>query len=335
MTMMTNWNWKEMRECIFPWALAQHDLVPKPHLHAYRNLAHLLGSRLLTPVYTPPEVFVVCRSSRYLAGDFRAVEQALTACIADLLGRGFPLGVVGEQYMESVPDDTRLVVLPLLPDEASEPFPPGLPDSVEVCRWTEPGDAARFLTGISKAPVRPSSPELQVFQVPLEAPQGSAITLLNPTREAIRATVKGARDELVLSIPPERPALVRFGPNGQVLALEAQDRVLLNGNPLMQGRGHVILMPLGSGGLAERSGPILVMAIGEVDADLLWGGDTPMVLEFGEVQGGQWVPLERSQASQNRVRIVASGPLRSGIAILAPARGTEEAREAALRMLRP
>ncbi len=118
-TMLSNWNWKEMRECIFPWSIVQHDLVPKAQFRAYRNSALLF--RTLKPVYSPPPVLVVVPSSNLRLGRYRQVEDALGRWISDLLRGHVPFGMIGEAYLERVPDKTRLLIYPLpyCPPEAT------------------------------------------------------------------------------------------------------------------------------------------------------------------------------------------------------------------------
>ena len=109
-TMMSNWNWKEMRECIFPWSIVQQDLVPKAHFAAYRNLALLLSS--FSPRYEPPEVFLVVPSANLKREKFRAVEAGLGSAIKRLLEAGVRFGLVGEQYLSHVPASTRALFYP-------------------------------------------------------------------------------------------------------------------------------------------------------------------------------------------------------------------------------
>lgn len=110
-TMLSNWNWKEMKECIFPWSIAQQDLVPKAQFRAYRNAALLF--RTLKPAYSPPPVLVVVPTSNLRLGHYRQVEDALGRWITDLLRSHVPFGMIGEAYLNHVPDKTRLLIYPL------------------------------------------------------------------------------------------------------------------------------------------------------------------------------------------------------------------------------
>ena len=110
-TMLSNWNWKEMKECIFPWAVAHHDLVPKQHLLAYRNMALLMST--FSPKYMPPEVFVVVPSSHLLTNQVRAVDQALRECIRRLMSLRVRFSLIGEGYLDRLPSSARALLYPV------------------------------------------------------------------------------------------------------------------------------------------------------------------------------------------------------------------------------
>ena len=109
-TMMSNWNWKEMKECIFPWAIAQHDLVPKEHFRAYRNMSLLFRS--FSPRYVPPEVYVVVPSALQRTGAFRLAEDAVLHCIGELLRCRVGFGLVGDEYLGRLAVSTRVLIYP-------------------------------------------------------------------------------------------------------------------------------------------------------------------------------------------------------------------------------
>jgi len=110
-TMMSNWNWKEMKECIFPWAIAYHDLAPKPHLLAYRNMALLFNS--FSPRYTYPEAYVVVPSSHLLTGKGHEVDAALRDCIGRLLSCHVRFGLIDERYLDRLPAEARALFYPI------------------------------------------------------------------------------------------------------------------------------------------------------------------------------------------------------------------------------
>ena len=109
--LMSNWNLKSMRECIFPWSMVHQDLVPKEHLRAYRNMALLLGS--FSPRYEPPEVFVLVPGLNLLSGHFGQVDAGLRDCIRRLLGLRVRFGLLDDRYLDGLPASAKVLYYPL------------------------------------------------------------------------------------------------------------------------------------------------------------------------------------------------------------------------------
>lgn len=142
-TMLSNWNWKENKECIFPWAIAHHDLVPKEHLRAYRNAALLLGS--FSPRYEPPEVFVVVPNAHLRTNRAHVVDAAVRDCIARLMSRRVRFSLIGEEYLDRLPDTAGALFYPV-------PFCPDDEVVANLVAFVENGGCLYFSGDISFDP---------------------------------------------------------------------------------------------------------------------------------------------------------------------------------------
>ncbi len=401
LSLMTTWNWKEMRECIFPWSIAYHDLVPKPHLPVYRNLALFLGS--ITPRYTPPPVFVVCPSSRFRDGDFAAVERAVTDSIRQLLDRRVNFGMIGAQYLDRLPKQARVLFVPSA-DRLPKGVRAGLAEFAArggaVCLWTREEDPAAMLPGnavktraalpsgdtvsvcasgagqvlVCRAPLErhgSSGSDAETAAVPAPSATAGAIedlyarvlerggvkplpvaaqptgvrafsvrtrsggvcyVLHNPGNEARTVRITHAGHVLTLRLDPDDTGFAEFAADGKLRAVEGRDTAELDGAELFRGKGRTMVMALGGSGLRDPAAPRLVLFIGEADVRLR----TPQTpagswrAEFGEFRDGRWTVLETvdaDRAAGGVLRLRAAGPLRSGMALVAPAAGLAKARD--------
>ncbi|NOY81506.1 MAG: DUF1080 domain-containing protein [Kiritimatiellaeota bacterium] len=392
MSLMATWNWKEMRECIFPWSIAYHDLVPKPHFMAYRNLALFLGR--ITPRYAPPSVFVLCPSSRYIDGDSDAVERAVTTCIRQLLDRRVNFGMIGEQYLDRLPKQAKVLFVPTadrLPGNVRAALAEFAARGGTVCLWTRDTDAAVVLPGnavktrgplpsgdalsvcangsgrvlVCRAPLeRHGSGGLaaNLTPAPVHSPTaniaadlyaraleqggvtplpvasrpagvrafsvqtrsgGVCYVLHNPGSAARTARVTHAGHVLTLRLDPGDTGFAEFAADGELRAVEGRDTAELDGAELFRGKGRTLIMALGGGGLRTLGTPRFVLFIGEADVRLRTPQSPagPWRAEFGEFQNGRWTPLETVNTDEagGDLRLRAAGPLRSGMALLAPA----------------
>ena len=332
LTMMSNWNWKEMKECIFPWAIAHHDLVPKPQLSAYRNMALLF--RLVSPKYVSPETFLIVPSSLMRTARFRETEDALHNWIRELTRAHVRFGMIGEAYLDRLPAAAKLIVLP-----AAEPLLPDVRDTLAefaarggtVHTGADASSAARLVrgAGVETLPVEPVDPDVSVFSIPTQT-QGVLFLLFNTSKETKSTEARHAGRAVRLTLAPRRTGAVLFDAQARVLAVEGQETAEIDGHPVWHGQGHFMLACLDGKDLARGSALLFVMAIGEGDATLrTWQRPRPTI-EYGEFRDMRWHALE-TRSGDTRVR--ACGPLRSSIALACPAERLPEARQAVERLL--
>lgn len=134
---IANWDWKDLRDCVFPWGLRHADLRPKPVALAYRCIGRFLGA--LSPVYRSPEVFLLLPDSHRLGAQWTEVHQALFHALDLLLQCQVNFGVLNEWALEGGIPPTRALLWPI----------PYCPDDVtfeRVRRWVEEGGVL-YLSG--------------------------------------------------------------------------------------------------------------------------------------------------------------------------------------------
>ncbi|MGQ9730400.1 MAG: cellulase family glycosylhydrolase [Candidatus Zipacnadales bacterium] len=109
---ITNWDWKEFNEALFPWGLLQRgSRVPKPWLHTLAQEALLVS--LIEPSYEPPEVFVVAPDSHRIGPRFNELHGALTRSIELLLNQQVNFGIVNEEDITDLPLSAKAVFWPV------------------------------------------------------------------------------------------------------------------------------------------------------------------------------------------------------------------------------
>lgn len=144
------WDWKDFRDCVFPWGVNHADLVPKPVLEAYRNMALLF--RPARPVYRPPAVYLLVPDSHRFGPRSEALHAGLVRAANGLLGCNVAFGVINEEALDRLPDGCRALVWPFPYCPADETFD-------RVRRFVESGGAllltgdVRF--GAERKPTRP------------------------------------------------------------------------------------------------------------------------------------------------------------------------------------
>jgi len=104
------WDWKDFRDCVFPWGITHADLVPKPVLEAYRNQSLLFRS--VRPGYEAPEVYLLVPDSHRFGAKTDALHGGLVRAVNWLLGCNAPFGVLNEDALERLPSGCRALVWP-------------------------------------------------------------------------------------------------------------------------------------------------------------------------------------------------------------------------------
>ncbi len=131
------WDWKDFRDCVFPWGVTHADLVAKPVLEAYRNQSLLF--RTARPRYEPPELVLLIPDSLRFGPKTNEIHAALARATSWLMGCNAPFGVINEESLERLPTSCRAIVWPI-------PYCPTDDSFARVRRFVESGGAL-LLTG--------------------------------------------------------------------------------------------------------------------------------------------------------------------------------------------
>ncbi|MBN2451492.1 MAG: hypothetical protein JXR77_13960 [Lentisphaeria bacterium] len=129
------WDWKDFRDCVFPWGVNHADLVPKPVLEAYRNMALLF--RPARPRFEPPEVYLLVPDSLRFGPHSDEIHRAVQRAAGWLMGSNVPFGVVNEESLADLPADVRALVWPI-------PYCPGDTTFDQVRTRVQAGAALLF-----------------------------------------------------------------------------------------------------------------------------------------------------------------------------------------------
>jgi hypothetical protein len=355
-----------MKECIFPWAIAHHDLVPKAHLLAYRNIALLLNT--FSPRYEPPEALVVVPSAHLMTGKVRQVDSAVRDSIARLLSSHVPFGLIGERYLDRLPKGTKALVYPLpwrTPKASVDRLirfvkaggalctsGDGLQGTPLAVPATDGGSPLRILGkgrlihggeaspspaavaatlhfgAVGPFDIEPCDRQVHACAV-ATAEGGWVYVLFNTSDRPKTLTLRHGTRAVQLTVASRRPALVHFGKGGALLAVECQGGATVDGTPLWRGTGHFIVASLDGAGLVRGARQLLVMAVGEGRAELtLPAAAHKPVVQYGEFVDGKWRTLRT--AARGKLVVEARGPLRSAIALVGEPAGTRAAAQALL-----
>lgn len=116
---VANWDWKDFRDCVFPWGINHADLVGKPVLKAFRNMSLLF--RVIEPRYQPPELYLLVPDSHRFGPSTDQLHRAVMQAIEWLFDSNVPFGVINEWALERLPAEAKALVwpLPYCPDDAT------------------------------------------------------------------------------------------------------------------------------------------------------------------------------------------------------------------------
>jgi hypothetical protein len=157
------WDWKDFRDCVFPWGITHADLVPKPVLEAYRNQALLF--RTARPRYQPPAVYLLVPDSHRFGAKTDTLHGGLVRAVNWLLGCNAAFAVINEESLAALPTSCRALVWPF-------PYCPTDESFAQVRRFVEAGGAL-LLTGdvrfaADRKPTRPGRLQELGFVAPGE-----------------------------------------------------------------------------------------------------------------------------------------------------------------------
>jgi hypothetical protein len=114
--MMANWDWKDMRGCVFPWGINYpNELVPKQVLRDWRNLSVFFRS--FTPKHVPEDLVYIIPDQFLLGGRQREMESRIKLSLSALSDTNIPFSVVRQYELPEVlknPPKALLFPLPYI-----------------------------------------------------------------------------------------------------------------------------------------------------------------------------------------------------------------------------
>lgn len=113
MASMSNWDWKDMRGCVFPWGINYpNELVPKQVSRDFRNLAVFFRS--FRPVHRPEEVWYVIPDQFLLGGRQSELERRIQLSLDALCDTNIPFSVLRQYELPGLAaNPPKAVVFPL------------------------------------------------------------------------------------------------------------------------------------------------------------------------------------------------------------------------------
>lgn len=189
------------------------------------------------------------------------------------------------------------------PTELTEPYWHGSPTLVALYRYVLSGAA------IEPPHVYPADADLHVMRPPVT--NGTLYVLFNRgPRRVVRVTggqqnglgrqlvqpSKGSEPpaihDLELWLSHRRPGIVLEGPNGELVAVEAQGPVSRDGRPVVDMEGHFAVVALDERDISQ-SKALLVLPFSTGSLTLFSAAQQPgLIAEAGDFRGGEWVPVE-------------------------------------------
>ncbi len=111
---MLNWDWKDMRGCVFPWGLNYpNELVPKQVARDWRNLA--IFFRSFRPVHQPEDVWYIIPDQFLLGGRQSELESRIKRSLDALTATNIPFSVLRQYELPALAAATPKAVLFPLP----------------------------------------------------------------------------------------------------------------------------------------------------------------------------------------------------------------------------
>jgi len=158
--------------------------------------------------------------------------------------------------------------------------------------------------GMPRLRVAPDDPSIHVFELPLH--NGNALVVFNDTRSrhAVEVQWRAANVEVVLDVDAGRPGLVVIGRDGQVIAAEAQGRVVVDDELVCEFQGHHALVSL-DGNDVRASRERLLLPFGAGTTTVVNRNATgDWLVQIGEFRSGRFAALRKERIpTANRVRI--------------------------------
>jgi hypothetical protein len=111
--MMANWDWKDMRGCVFPWGINYpNELVPKKVLRDWRNLA--IFFRSFAPKHMPEDLVFVIPDQFLLGGRQREMEGRIKLALSALSDTNIPFSVIRQYELPELKNiSPKTVVFPV------------------------------------------------------------------------------------------------------------------------------------------------------------------------------------------------------------------------------
>lgn len=234
---LASWHWRDPMEGIFPCGLVHADGVPRPAASVMRAMA--LTFCRLRPRYEPPQVVLVIPDCHRFGGARTAVNEALHRAQKLLFACQVDFGVLGEDQLAWLPEQTRALIYPL-------PYCP--PDEVvaSLRAFVERGGALYFSGDMSYDPKRRLTRTMRLVDLAGVERTGEYGPHLDRNRAAVQLAWTDAAGEglAILSNCEARPAIglrlidavtLAAGPDGQpvvTLARRGAGQVLFCADPL-------------------------------------------------------------------------------------------------------
>jgi hypothetical protein len=111
--MMANWDWKDMRGCVFPWGINYpNELVPKQVLRDWRNLS--IFFRSFAPKHVPEDLVFVIPDQFLLSGQQRGLEGHIKQALSALSDTNIPFSVIRQYELPNLKTNPpKAVIFPV------------------------------------------------------------------------------------------------------------------------------------------------------------------------------------------------------------------------------
>ncbi|MGB9607244.1 MAG: beta-galactosidase, partial [bacterium] len=324
-TFLNSWHWRDPLEGIFPFGLVHADLSPRQAGYIMRAMVLLFGS--LHPKYQKPKVYLLTPQIGFSSGDRVRFHDAFRRAIKALLQLKVDFEITTEDKLPFL-KDAELIFYPS-PYSISDNTFSYLMDFVrkggklyisgEIDRVKEVMGKEKIFyvrepeemkgevyglykevlqkVGIKGLAIEPENPQLLAFLVPtLEG--GRTLTLVNYGKAG---SYKWEGVEIELS--ERSTGFIHLSAKGELLAVEGQGKVRVNGREIVKGKGHFILLSL-DGKSIDVSHCLLLIPLEVGEIEISRSDEAKLLGESGEIEKGEWRKISSPELTQRGDRIV-------------------------------
>lgn len=152
------------------------------------------------------------------------------------------------------------------------------------------------MAGISGLIIEPESEELLAFAIPtLEG--GITLTLINYGKAQ---SFRWGKVEIELG--ERATGFLHLSPKGEILAVEGQGKVQIEGKEIVRGEGHFVLISLDQKGIQESTS-LLLIPLQEGKIVVRRKDTTKLLIESGEIENGKWRKISSPSLKQEKDRV--------------------------------